>query len=184
MKKILNTKVFLLLIAAAVLPALLPFNAQASKKELLAIAEDTPVAGWNLLKDSTIYGSGIGLADIYDGGYEVYTNAGVVDALRRMYVKGEEYVEATVHYMKSPSAARAFLEERYKMETGKKAPAKAEWNRFTASGAGGATEYAIEGFYFIIVMSYHGGDEGKEQAAPFMKSLLENAVKFHQGKKR
>ena len=140
-------KACLLFITSAVVAVLLPLSAQASKNDLLVIAVDAPVAGWNLLKDSTIYGSGSGLADIYDGGYEVYTNAGVVEALRRMYVKGEEYIEVTVHSMKSPDAAGAFLAERYQMETEDKAPDKPGWNRFTASGIGGTTAYAVEALY-------------------------------------
>lgn len=151
----------------------------ASRDDLLAIAGDSPVDGWTAVPDSTTYAQGDGLAEIYDGGYEVYTGAGVVDALRRLYIQGEAYIEVTVHGMKSSRSARAFLADRYKMETGKNAPTGSDWNRFTASGMGGATAYAVENRYFITVVAYSGGDKGKEQTALFVKSLVENAQKLN-----
>lgn len=151
----------------------------ASRDDLLAIAVDSPVDGWTAVPDSTTYAQGDGLAEIYDGGYEVYTDAGVADALRRLYIRGEEYIEVTVHGMKSSRSAREFLADRYKMETGKKAPTGSDWNRFTASGMGGATVYAVQGPYFITVVAYSEGDKGKEQTALFVKSLIGNALKLN-----
>jgi hypothetical protein len=151
----------------------------ASRDDLLAIAADSPVEGWTAVPDSTTYAQGDGLAEIYDGGYEVYTGAGVVDALRRLYIRGEEYIEVTVHAMKSSRSAREFLADRYRMETGKNAPTGSDWNRFTAIGMGGATAYAVEDRYLITVVAYSEGDKGKEQTALFVKSLVENARKLN-----
>ena len=172
-------------IAAVVVLVLVlaPVPGWASKADLMAIAADGAVSGWSAVPESTTYAAGDGIAEIYDGGYEVYTNAGVVDALRRMYAHGEEFVEVTVHGMKSSRSARAFLADRYRMETGKDAPAGPDWDRFTASGAGGTTAYAMRDRYLIIVVAYSEGDKGKAETVPFVKSLDENAKKLLQGLK-
>ena len=168
MSPILTAVIGLLLLVAA--------SVQASRKVLLEIAVDNPVDGWNVLPDSSSYGSGDGLADIYDGGYEVYTDAGVLEAVRRLYVQGEEYVEVTVHHMRSSRAARNFLADRYGMETEKEAPTVPEWDRFTASGSGSTTAYVIRGSYFMTVVAYHEGEKGKAQTGPFIESLSEKAA--------
>jgi hypothetical protein len=155
---------------------LTPLPARASREVLQEIAVENPVDGWNVLPDSSTYGSSDGLADIYDGGYELYTDAGVLDALRRIYVKDEEYVEITVHGMRSSQAARDFLADRFAMETGKEAPTGSGWDRFTASGAGSTTAYCIRGLYFITVVAYHDGEKGKAQTEPFIKSQGEKAA--------
>jgi hypothetical protein len=166
-------------IAFAAILALGGFSARsASKDDLLKIAADRPVPGWSVMADSTTYVQGDGLTEIYNGGYEVYTNAGVVDAVRRLYVQGEDYVEVTVHGMKSPRSAKDFLADRYKMEMGKSAPATAGWNTFSVSRTGGATVYALEGRYFMTIVAYSEGTKGKAQAAPFLKALGENAKKL------
>jgi len=151
---------------------------RASEESLLEIANDIPVNGWSALQDSTTYGDGEGIADIYDGGYEIYTNAGVIDALRRLYVNGDEYIEVTVHRMQSPQSALAFLEDRYRMEKGEDAPKTEDWRRFTVSGAGSTSAYAVNGLYFMTVMAYHEGEKGKAQTDAFLKSLNENADKL------
>lgn len=154
------------------------FRAEASEKVLLNIAVDNPVSGWSVLQDSTVYGHGEGLTDIYDGGYQAYTNAGVLEALRRIYVKGDTYIEATVHGMRSVGSAKAFLAGRYKMETGKEAPRSANWDSFTVSESGATTAYAAQGLYVMTVMAYSEGKNANELTAAVMKFLIENAAKL------
>lgn len=165
------------LLALALL-ALAAAAAPASEDALSRIADLRPVAGWSVLPDSTAYGSGDGLAGIYNGGYEEYTRAGVVDALRRIYRNGEEYVEVTVHAMQSARSAREFLADRYRMEKGAPAPDDPGWARFTASGAGSTTAYAVGGVYYITVVSYHDGERGEAQTGPFVRALSANAAKL------
>ncbi len=163
-------------VAVVAILALCSFPAQAtSRDDLLKIAPDKPVVGWSAMADSTTYVQGDGLTEIYNGGYEVYTNAGVVDAVRRLYVQGEDYVEVTVHGMKSSRSATDFLANRHRMETGKSAPSTAGWKTFTVSRTGGTTVYAAEGRYFMTVVAYSEGAKGKAQTAPFLKALGENA---------
>jgi hypothetical protein len=177
MKNIISANMPKLIASVFLVAILMPLHTWASEEDLLGIAVDSPVSGWSTLPDSTTYGHGGGLADIYNGGYQAFTDAGVEDALRRIYVNGEEYVEVTVHGMKSPSFARKFLSDRYRMETEKEAPNTPGWNSFTASGPGGATAYVVQGKYCIVVVAYSGGEKGKEQAALFVKSLGERAGK-------
>jgi len=155
-----------------------PWIPAASRDDLMRIAPDSAVSGWSVMPDSTTYVQGDGLTEIYNGGYEVYTKAGVVTALRRLYMQGDEYVEVTVHGMKSPRFARDFLADRYRMETGKNAPAEADWNRFTAARTGGTTAYTAAGPFFITIVSYSDGDKGKTQTGKFLLALDEKAKKL------
>lgn len=167
-----------LLLPAVILLIFLPGSAHGSGNDLMEIAVDSPLSGWTIVPESTVYGSGDGLQQIYNGGYEVYTGAGILDALRRMYAHGGEYIEVTVHTAESPQSALAFLSDRHRMETGEAAPLMPDRPRFTASGAGSTTAYAARGSYFIIVVAYHGGDKGRRLTARFMASLEENAAKL------
>lgn len=168
---------------AVALLALVPLRARASEATLAKIAVDNPVSGWSVLQDSTVYGRGDGLTNIYDGGYQAYTNAGVLEALRRIYVKGDTYIEATVHGMQSTSSAKSFLAERYRTETGKEAPGTANRNRFTVSVAGTTTAYAAQGLYVVTVLAYSEGENAEAITASIMKSLIENAAKLGSGGK-
>jgi hypothetical protein len=178
--KTMKAKGLALIIAtAATVLILCPLWVQAaSRDDLMRIAPDGAVSGWSVMPDSTTYVQGDGLTEIYNGGYEVYTKAGVVTALRRLYMQGDAYLEVTVHGMKSPRSARDFLADRYRMETGKSAPAEAGWNRFTAARTGGTTAYAAEGPFFITIVSYSDGDKGKMQTEKFLLALDEKAKKL------
>ncbi|HSW37983.1 MAG TPA: hypothetical protein VLL97_00650 [Acidobacteriota bacterium] len=182
MKKQKNSMLPSLLFAAFALAAGMHTGLYASKNTLMQIASDRLVDGWKVVPESTTYGLGDGLWDIYNGGYEVYTEAGVVEALRRLYTRDNDYVEVTVHTMNSPRSARAFLEDRHKMETGKEAPRIPEWNSFLASGAGSTTLYAITGSWFITVVAHHEGEKGKQQTTLFLKPMIEKASKLPSGK--
>jgi hypothetical protein len=61
---------------------------------------------WVALSGSTTYGEGLGLTEIYDGGYKKYLDNGVVEAAKRAYRKGKLIAEVTVHRMKSEADAR------------------------------------------------------------------------------
>jgi hypothetical protein len=183
MMKFTKKRVSFLLVHASVTLLLLSSLAQASKDDLLKIAVDKLVNGWSAAQDSASYAGPDRLQDIYDGGYEVYVKAGVTEALRKMYARGNDFVEVTVHTMKSVQAARSFLAARHKMETGKDAPIMPVWNRFVTSGAGSTTVYLMKGRYFITVIAYYDGDKGKQQTAEIAKSLEDNAAKLIAGRK-
>jgi hypothetical protein len=183
MKRLSGKSIGLVGVCAMALLALIPLRAHASEATLAKIAVDNPVSGWSVLQDSTVYGQGDGLTNIYDGGYQAYTGAGVLEALRRIYVKGDTYIEATVHGMQSARSAKTFLADRYRTETGKDAPRTADWDSFTVSIAGTTTVYAVQGSYFVTVLAYSEGENAEEFTTAIMKSLLENAVKLGPGGK-
>jgi len=61
---------------------------------------------WVALSGSTTYGEGVGLTEIYDGGYKKYLDNGVVAAARQVYRKGKLIAEVILHRMKSEGAAK------------------------------------------------------------------------------
>jgi hypothetical protein len=175
----MKPKRIVILIAAAIATVGLATSiALASKQDLMSIAVDPLVNGWNVSKESSTYVGADKLPDIYDGGYEVYTKAGVLEAVRKLYMRGNDSVEVTVHTMKSVEAAKAFLAARYKMEKSKDAPKTPGWNRFTVSGSGSTTGYAVQGLYFIVVVSNYEGVKGEQQASEFLKPLEANAARL------
>ncbi|BCW98034.1 MAG: hypothetical protein KatS3mg024_0861 [Armatimonadota bacterium] len=145
----------------------------AAREDLLKIAPDR-INSWRAVPDATVYARGDGIVDIYNGGYELYTRAGVTEALRRMYAQGERFVEVTAHTMTSSRAARAFLMDRYRVEINTASP-RGELKRFAASGSGTTTAYAIEGRYFLTVVVYEDSAAARNQALGFVKVLEQNA---------
>lgn len=142
----------------------------ATKDELLRVAPDYLVKSWGVVKDTTLYGSGNGITSIYNGGYEVYTKAGVTEALRRMYSQKDAYVEVTVHKMKSEKAAISFLGNRYRTET-RKTPPTRNFRRFTVSAAGSTTTYSASGKWFFTVMTYGTSSNDKKAVTAFIAAL-------------
>jgi len=163
-----------LLIAALLLAA--AGASLAGRQDLLKVAPDR-INAWRAVADATVYGRGDGIVDIYNGGCEVYTRAGVTEALRRMYAQGDRYVEVTAHTMTSSRAARSFLADRYRLEM-KAAPPRGAFKRFAASGSGSTTAYAVEGRYFLTVVVYGESEAARSQALGFVKVLEQNASRL------
>jgi hypothetical protein len=67
-------------------------------------------AGWVRAPDSLQYAAGEHLTEIYDGGYQLYLDSGVLDAAQIGYQSKAGYCSLTVHTMKSPQACRAFFD--------------------------------------------------------------------------
>lgn len=161
---------------AVVLVGLLACAAFASRSSLERLLPDNLLAGWNPVKQSTVYGSGEGLTAIYDGGYQTYTKAGVQEALRRIYSSKGLYAEITLHRMKSADAARKFLNDRYRMEHNKPAPRDPKFRRFVVSGQGSTSLYAVKGVWYYTVMAYDTSKRGR-QAADALGDTLDKRLK-------
>jgi hypothetical protein len=67
------------------------------------------VPGLQSMGDARHCGGGEELTVIYDGGYQRYVNAGVTSASQRFFRIPGGTVEVTLHEMKNPEAADAFL---------------------------------------------------------------------------
>lgn len=111
------------------------------------------VAGFDTLKDSLVYGKGADLSKIYDGGYELYTKAGVIDAAKQMYQRGNDYAELVVHTMKSPKAAMDFLKYWAKQRSGKVVTSKT-YAGFTVTKPNMMGYYAFDK-YFVTISAYY-----------------------------
>ncbi len=145
----------------------------AAREDLVRIAPDR-INAWRVVPDTTVYARGDGIVDIYNGGYEVYTRAGVTEALRRMYAQGDRFVEVTVHAMTSPRAAAAFLADRHRLEL-KSPPPRGAFKRFAASGSGSTTACAVEGRWFLTVVVFEESKAARDQALGFVKVLEQRA---------
>lgn len=161
------------LTAALAVVLVLAGAAAADQATLQKVTPEALLRGWSVVKDTTVYGKGNDITKIYNGGFEVYTKAGVTEALRRLYSKKSDYAEVTVHRMKSAKAAAAFLADRYKMETKKKLPAGTI--RFQVSGAGSTTAYAVSGAWYLTVVTYDSSAKAKKDAADLRAALEANA---------
>jgi len=94
------------MIVLAAAPAL-AYGAGRKQQELeRALPAGEQAKPWVALSGSTTYGEGVGLTEIYDGGYKKYLDNGVVEAAKRAYRKGTLIAEVTVHHMKSEGDAR------------------------------------------------------------------------------
>lgn len=171
------------LITATVLALLAASSCWATREDLQKIAPEK-INSWSAVKDATVYGRGDGITDIYNGGYEVYTKAGVTEALRRIYQQKGKYVEVTAHQMKSASAARAFLADRYRMETGKSAPKAQSFLRFSSSGSGSSTAYAVQGRWFFTAVVFEETAQGRAQAEGFVKVLEQKSAALDKSRQK
>lgn len=147
--------------------------ASANQQELSRLCPEGLVSGWTVVKDSTTYGSGDGIVDIYNGGYEVYTNAGVTSALRRLFQRGDVYVEVIAHRMRSAKHASDFLAVQYKRELKRDMPVRT--NRFLASGQGITVGYSAVGTYYFTVTTYATGNTARQNVNTFLTELGKKA---------
>lgn len=132
------------------------------------------VKGWDISKNSLTYGSGKTLTDIYNGGYELYTKNGVLDAAQQMYRNSKKDIAiVTVHRMESDKASEKFLE--YWQKSDSKQPTYKKLNIPTQSyvytADGSANAYLIRDKYFVTVNVYIDGENGRAAAEAFLKTI-------------
>lgn len=127
------------------------------------------VAGFGILADSLIYGKGADLTKIYDGGYELYTKNGVIDAAKQMYQRDSDYVEVVVHTMKSSKAALDFVKYWAKQRDGK-AVASKSGTGFMVKKPNVMAYYAM-GKCFVTVAAFHAPDKAAKDANVFVAAI-------------
>ena len=133
-------------------------------RKLLPVKSE--VAAFGILADSLVYGKGADLSKIYDGGYELYTRNGVIDAAKQMYQRGSDYVEVVVHTMKSDNAALGFVKYWASQRGGKVTTAKLGTG-FVARKPNVMAYYAM-GRYFVTVSAFHAADKAAKDAEAFL----------------
>lgn len=128
------------------------------------------VKGFSIMADSLQYGKGNDITRIYNGGYELYTKNGVVDAVRQMYQRGDDYVEVTVHTMKSNKAATDFLKYWQKENKVTKLSKTARSTGFTVTKPN-VMAYYVMGKYLTTVSAFHDAKKAVPDAAAFVKAI-------------
>lgn len=152
----------LLVIAAGVNAAGMP-----AVQKLLPAKGD--VTGFGIMPNSLMYGKGADISKIYDGGYELYTKGGVIDAVKQMYQRGNEYAEVTVHTMKSPKAALAFVNYWAKQRESKAVASKLGTG-FAVKKPNVMTYYAM-GRYFVTVSAFYAADKSVKDTIAFAAAV-------------
>lgn len=131
------------------------------------------VTGFGILPDSLTYGKGADVSKIYDGGYELYTKNGVVDAARQMYQHGKDFVEVTVHTMKSAQAATDFVKY-WAKERGAKVMASKKGSGFVVRKPNVMAYYAV-GKYLITVSAFYAPDRAVKDVNAFVSAIRKKA---------
>lgn len=138
------------------------------------LPEKDAVKGWSIVQDSLQYGKGKGLTNIYNGGYELYTDNGVVDAARQMYQKESDYVEVTIHTMKSSKAAENFLKY-WQKQNKVKSLSKTKLSSYFLLTKPNTAVYFRTGKYFTTVNAFHSGENAKKDAMAFL-GVIEKSI--------
>lgn len=133
------------------------------------------VKDFGIMSGSLQYGKGDDLSKIYDGGYELYAKAGVIDAARQMYQRGDDYVEVTVHAMKSPKTALDFLRY-WQKEMKAKGLTRGKASTGFAITKPNAAVYFVTGVYFTTVMAFYPADKAKKDLASFQADIEKRIV--------
>jgi hypothetical protein len=163
-------------ITALALLFLLALNALAAKSVQDLLPAKNAVKGWSITPSSLQYGKGDDLTIIYDGGYELYTKSGVVDAARQLYQRGSDYVEVTVHTMKDAKAASRFLAYWQKQNKVKSLSRTKASSYFTTTEPNTAV-YFTTGKYFTTVNAFYKSGKAKADAVAFMGAIERNISK-------
>ena len=162
------TAIFVLL-ACAVAACAAP-NVQ----KLLPVKGD--VAGFEIMSKSLVYGKGVAVSKIYNGGYELYTKNGVIDAAKQMYKRDSEYAEVTVHTMKSAKAATDFVNYWAKQREAKAAVTAEQGTGFTVTKPNVMAYYAVDK-YFVTVSAFYAADKSTKDALEFAKAVKKRVKK-------
>jgi len=119
--------------------------------KLLPTVKD--LKGWQEVGGSYQYGKGEGLTKIYNGGYNLYTDKGVLEAAQKLYRKGSDILTVTVHTMKEAASARSFVGHWKKTNLKEKmsrTPAPGEGFVMVANGA--TVLYWARDRFFVTMM--------------------------------
>lgn len=131
------------------------------------------VAGWEVYPDTLVYAAGENLTEIYNGGYELYTKNGVVDAAQQMYRRGKDIATVTTHRMTTMPAAKKFF--KYWQTSDKKQKTYKQLRILTEayvySADGSSNGYLYRGKFFVTVSVNLDGDAGRKSAEAFLRAV-------------
>jgi hypothetical protein len=147
---------------------------EATCKDLLP--DSGKVKSFEILKGTLQYGKGDDITKIYDGGYELYLENGVIDAARQLYQQKNDYVEVTVHTMKSAKNAKDFTMYWVKVNKAKKnvspSKKKPKWETYTSQLPGTSITYGCKGKIFFTVSTLYKGKKADKDTKKFTDFLI------------
>ncbi|MDO8683167.1 MAG: hypothetical protein Q7N50_06765 [Armatimonadota bacterium] len=149
---------------------------QAPVIRLLPTSKDKGFAEWKPVSGSLQYAKGDGLTDIYNGGYEEYLRAGVVDAARNLYMRKSDVMELTVHTMKSDKAAKAFFIGETKSAGAKPYQIAGYGSMAIVTKDGQSRGYAYIGKYYVTAFGMYSGPKAEKDAKLFVQTVMTKAV--------
>lgn len=131
------------------------------------------VKGWEVYPDTLVYGSGKGLTDIYNGGYELYTKNGALDAAQQIYRCKNDTAIITVHRMESIRAGTRFFQYWKKSDKKERSfkPLRVLTDCYVYTADGAASGYLIRNRYFVTASVYMKGESGGSAAEAFLKDI-------------
>ncbi len=127
------------------------------------------VKGFSPMASSLTYGKGVDVSKVYNGGYEQYTSRGVVDVARQMYQRDKEFIEVTVHTMKSRKAALDFVKYWAKERGGKLRTTK-HYTGFVVTKPN-VTGYYAMGSYFVTLSAYYPAAKSTKDVEAFAQAI-------------
>ncbi len=119
--------------------------------------------GWREVEGSYQYGAGEGLTAIYDGGYRMYVDAGVVEAAQKLFRKDKLYLTITTHTMRSANSASTFLQH-WEKANEKRDHTPGRGKGFIATTGGATNVYWVQGGYFVTIMVTGSDASAKREA--------------------
>ncbi|MGQ9454908.1 MAG: hypothetical protein ACUVRS_05240 [Armatimonadota bacterium] len=134
------------------------------------LPSDGAVKGFKIVAGSFVYGKGHDLSKIYDGGYELYIKNGVIDAGRQMYQRDKDYVEVTMHTMKSDKAATDFLKY-WQKENGVKSLSKSSGTTYFVVTKPSVGLYFIKRHYFGTIAAFYPEERAKKDVTAFRDEI-------------
>jgi len=133
------------------------------------------VKGFGIVAGSLQYAKGADLTKIYNGAVDLYTGNGVLAAARQLYQRKNDYVEVTVHEMKSEKAALDFLNY-WKKEHGVKSLTKTKTSSSFIVTKPSCMGYTVVGKYFATVSALYSSDSAKNDVKSFMKVVEKKTI--------
>lgn len=83
--------------------------APTSQPIVSALPTEKELQGWKPMADALVHVKGAELTQLYNGGFEVWTSRGVLEAAAQTYKKDKLYMTITAHRLSTPAKAKAIV---------------------------------------------------------------------------
>jgi len=142
------------------------------------LPRDREISGWSVYPNTYLYcPKPEDFVEIYDGGFELYTDNGAVEAAAQLYKKEKATAEVVVHRMKTWQHAKAFFKHWLKERNSKdliKAPVVVN-DSFLAREGRTTAGYLWRGTCFATVKINATGRSAEAATLSFLKLISQKA---------